>query len=118
MKIRMDDDERPGRTRLNPQTAPQKKYHPRLGWIAAAEENLNRLNRPSRRTKLSPKAQPQRESLPYSPASRQREGIVPRISPKNRQVTMAESAPKASSTTFDRPTNPMAQPISTGTNSR
>ena len=31
MKIRMDEDESPGRTRLRPQTAPQKKYQPLLG---------------------------------------------------------------------------------------
>ena len=31
MKIRMDEDESPGKTRLSPHTAPQKKYHPLFG---------------------------------------------------------------------------------------
>ena len=77
--IRMDDDVIPGMMKLKPHSTPQKRKPQKFAGISANELNLTAISAPN-----SEMYEPL--PRPCVPASRQRSGSVPRMSPMERHV--------------------------------
>ena len=84
--IRMDDDVIPGMMKLKPHSTPQKRKPQKFAGISANELNLTAISAPNRARKLTISEMYEPLPRPCVPASCQRSGSVPRMSPIKRHV--------------------------------
>ena len=98
---------------LSATQTPQKMFQPKLGSM-----DTDSMFRPSKSDKTAAKAtaSAMKEPLlrPCSPASRNREGIMPMIRPTNRQTDGSGYCSKKKESRFAMPRKPTAAPTITG----
>ena len=103
----------PGAITLSARQNPQKMYHPKFGVIVT-ENRFREISNARMMAKATTSAIQQPFGRPCSPASRNKDGSIPVISPINRQTDGSGYFSRKNARIFATPRKPMAPPTMTG----